>query len=99
MTIKWNKDHLKKGQLRAIIAKLWKNVFHEKFAVGESLLTLVAEHGSKNLELRCTINDTKGLPDNQNKWPWTSLSQLTNLINCKCLENQTKAISSPLNAH
>jgi len=24
-----------------------KNVFHEKIAVGESLLTLVAEHGSE----------------------------------------------------
>ena len=62
---------LKKGQMR-VLNILWKNVFHEKFAVGESLLTLVAEHGSKNLELRCTINDTKGLPDNQNKWPRTS---------------------------
>ena len=44
---------LKKGQMRAINinAKTLKNVFHEKIAVGESLLTLVAEHGLKNLEL------------------------------------------------
>ncbi len=38
---------LKKGQLRAIIAKTLKNLFHEKIAVGESLFTLVAEHGSE----------------------------------------------------
>jgi hypothetical protein len=38
---------LKKGQMRAINAKTLKNVFHEKIAVGESLLTLVAEHGSE----------------------------------------------------
>jgi hypothetical protein len=38
---------LKKGQLRAINAKTLKNVFMKKFAVGESLLTLVAEHGSE----------------------------------------------------
>jgi hypothetical protein len=38
---------LKKGQMRAEKAKTLKNVFHEKIAVGESLLTLVAEHGSE----------------------------------------------------
>ena len=38
---------LKKGQMRAVKAKTLKNVFHEKIAVGESLLTLVAEHGSE----------------------------------------------------
>ncbi len=41
------KISLKKGQMRAIKAKTSKNVFHEKIAVGESLLTLVAEHGSE----------------------------------------------------
>ena len=70
---------LKKGQMRAINAKTLKNVFHEKIAVGESLLTLVAEHGSEKPWITLvTINDTKGLPDNRNKWPRTSLSQLTN---------------------
>ena len=63
----------KKGQMRAEKAKTLKNVFHEKIAVGESLLTLVAEHGSeKPWIMLVTINDTKGLPDNQNKWPRTS---------------------------
>jgi hypothetical protein len=38
---------LKKGQMRAEKVKTLKNVFHEKIAVGESLLTLVAEHGSE----------------------------------------------------
>ncbi len=38
---------LKKGQMRAKKAKNLKNVFHEKIAVGESLLTLVAQHGSE----------------------------------------------------
>jgi hypothetical protein len=41
------KISLKKGQLRASKAKTLKNVFVEKIAVGELLLTLVAEHGSK----------------------------------------------------
>ena len=60
--------------------KLWKTFFAlKKFAVGELLLTLVAEHGSKKPWITLvTINDTKGLPDNRNKWPRTSLSQLTN---------------------
>ena len=59
--------------MRAINAKTLKNVFNEKIAVGESLLTLVAEHGSeKPWIMLVTINDTKGLPDNRNKWPRTS---------------------------
>ena len=43
------KRSLKKGQIRAINAKTLKNVFcfRKIFAVGESLLTLVAEHGSE----------------------------------------------------
>ncbi len=61
------KISLKKGQMRAINAKTFFFFALKNFAVGESLLTLVAEHGSENLELRCTIKDTKGLPDNRNK--------------------------------
>jgi hypothetical protein len=54
--------------------KFWKTFFALKnFAVGESLLTLVAEHGSEKPWIRLvTINDTKVLPDNRNKWPRTS---------------------------
>ena len=60
---------LKKGQMRAIKAKTLKNVFcFEKFCCwGVTAYIGCRAWFRKNLELRCTIKDTKGLPDNQNK--------------------------------
>jgi len=62
------KISFKKGQMRAKRPKLWKTFFMKKLLLGSHCLHWLQSMVQKNLELRCTIKDTKGLPDNRNKW-------------------------------